>query len=314
MPLTKPIPDRASPVIDVIRRDIPKPPVLPVRYMDVPCFVKHYDSSKDCEIFSQPDDKFDKWGARVRLYYFWPLGLHHLATRDEPYGPDDVQARDENGDLLTKEAMSSFFRWWVQQTDYQAATDAVWDEKNEEMAYMSTHVNIEIRAEDSQDEVVKKVVSALAYINDNISVEDVTGPKTKGRKYLAIKTDDDKFDEWADHNINATFYMCKGNGFKSMTALRSKSSKAAMDEVIKKISDDKDSANEYRSDRRRYNMPPISLVVVLDEIDIQDYVVKHQKALEKKQRETQEKYDKEERLRKYKKLKEEFEPAEVNNE
>ena len=95
--LTRPIPDAALPVVEILRRDVQRPAILP-------------------------------FGAPLRFYRFlisgdhgWscPMGLH-----------PESRGRDEPCAIPFGEAGEAFSEWWDEQEDAQAATDAAWGESS----------------------------------------------------------------------------------------------------------------------------------------------------------------------------------------
>lgn len=90
--LTRPIPEAAMPVVELLRRDVTRPGLLPV---GAPL-------------------RFD--GAYLRGDASWPcpMGLH-----------PDSHGRDEPCALPFGAAGEAFSEWWDEQEDAEAATDAV---------------------------------------------------------------------------------------------------------------------------------------------------------------------------------------------
>ena len=96
MSLTREIPKAAMPIVEVLRRDVPKPDELPtyavgnLRWNELSC---------TC-----------------------PMGLHPQATSPIPI--DEMQFPPyPHGDI-----MRQFAGWWDNQNDAQAAVNAVWPE------------------------------------------------------------------------------------------------------------------------------------------------------------------------------------------
>ena len=100
-PKLQPIPKAAMPVVRIIRRDVPRPKMLPT----------------------------DRWGTILRFpikkFGYWcdPMGLHPKATNSWPAGAKEFPASNR--------AIRAFYMWW----DYipaalaQQAVDAVWGKR-----------------------------------------------------------------------------------------------------------------------------------------------------------------------------------------
>ncbi len=110
MPLTKPIPKGAMPVVEILRCDVPRPKELPTTIREAKqlrWLVKHHSTG---------------------FLGCCPMGLHPQSTMRVP--TMRLQFRVLGA---TKRAIRSFFCWWDTQTDAQAATDAVWPNNTEDM-------------------------------------------------------------------------------------------------------------------------------------------------------------------------------------
>jgi hypothetical protein len=96
MSLTREVPRAAKPVIDFIRFWVPRPRRLPVP---------------------------DGGGALddLRFYGKCPLGLLPFASNFTPTEPEDCGMGERD-----YHAMDEFTCWWDEQTDPEAATEAVW--------------------------------------------------------------------------------------------------------------------------------------------------------------------------------------------
>ena len=96
MSLTSPIPKTAMPIVEVLRRDVPRPKELP------------------------------KFGLGISHVLRWeksycPMGLHPHAMSKAPYFhiydfPAHPKIR----------AIQTFANWWEKQTDARAAVDVIW--------------------------------------------------------------------------------------------------------------------------------------------------------------------------------------------
>ena len=85
------IPLEAQPVLDVLRRDVPRPCVMP-------------------------------WGTPLRWAFSeCPMGLHPGSTAEAPCNKNSFA----NG-LCSIKAVGAFADWWDTQIDAQAAVDAIW--------------------------------------------------------------------------------------------------------------------------------------------------------------------------------------------
>lgn len=98
MPLTRPIPKAAYPVLRVLRRDVKRPRSLP----------RPYGASGNSLRF---------------LTCICPMGLHPDAVTTSPIGKNTFPVGPGDN------AIATFGEWWDEQTDARAATDAVWPRK-----------------------------------------------------------------------------------------------------------------------------------------------------------------------------------------
>jgi len=113
MPITRPIPKNAMPVVNQIRRDIPKPDILPSR-------IRIREGSKNIVL---------RWNKTIIskpiigsvIKYFCPMGLHKLSSSTCPISK--YSFADEKRSNI---AIIAFYTWWDKQIDAQAAVDAVW--------------------------------------------------------------------------------------------------------------------------------------------------------------------------------------------
>lgn len=98
MALTKPIPKAAMQIVEILRRDVPRPE-------EVPCLevILGY--------------RVLRWGKGGCC----PLGVHPKATIPTP---EDRESFPVKG--ATTRAIISFYRWWDRETDGLAAMDAIW--------------------------------------------------------------------------------------------------------------------------------------------------------------------------------------------
>jgi len=95
----KPIPIEAMPVVEVLRRDVPRPKELPV-------------------LIEIGTGKALRWGVCI-----CPMGLHKKSSSYTPTCPLDF-----TGDECLNEAICAFYEWWDSLTlaDAPAAMDAIW--------------------------------------------------------------------------------------------------------------------------------------------------------------------------------------------
>lgn len=107
MPLTRPIPPEAMPVVLAIRKEVPRPKELPtVRF---PLAALGSDRTAL---------RWDwKWGEAC------PLGLHNKSGERVP--TSTVSAPWLSGVAVDGEIFA-FIKWWDAQADPAAAVDAVW--------------------------------------------------------------------------------------------------------------------------------------------------------------------------------------------
>ena len=103
MPLTKPIPKRAMPVIEVLRRDVKRPSEPPTPW-------------HGCDL---------RWNKKPHSRC--PMGLH-------PFSRDDVPTEREDFLFVGvhQRHIQAFYLWWDRQTDAAAAVEAVWPTQPEE--------------------------------------------------------------------------------------------------------------------------------------------------------------------------------------
>ena len=94
--LTRPIPATAMPVVNLIRKDVPRPDELP-KFMGY---------------------SFLHWPGRKCL-----LGLHPESIIGEPENSSQFA-----GGKCSDEQVEASWKWWDDQTDAQAAVDAVWND------------------------------------------------------------------------------------------------------------------------------------------------------------------------------------------
>ena len=95
MPLTRQIPSEAQPVVDVLRRDVPRPTKLPRPAV--------------------------KWGECLRWGPCCAAGLHLRSRKPVPY-----HAWEWCDDEITDRCFMSFWKWHDEQTDPAALVDAIW--------------------------------------------------------------------------------------------------------------------------------------------------------------------------------------------
>src|SRR5438094_8086154 len=100
MPLTRPIPKAAMPVVKIIRRDVARPKTLPVAM---------YAGHPGYPCFRWTDGKC-------------PMGMHRLAKSDTPLRPGSFPKCSEK-------QIFEFAVWWDKQRSAQEAVDAVWGRK-----------------------------------------------------------------------------------------------------------------------------------------------------------------------------------------
>ena len=107
MSLTRSLPFAALDVVNLIRRDTTRPDCLPVMF---------YCSNIHSQHMRWLDDK--RWVG----FACCPMGFLPGAMTPTPIDQDGLKAD------LSAEAMETFAFWWDEQTDAQAAVDAVWGE------------------------------------------------------------------------------------------------------------------------------------------------------------------------------------------
>ncbi len=99
MSLTRPIPKTAMPIVEVLRRDVPRPKELP-KCGDYVLHLLRWEKS------------------------YCPMGLHPRANSKAPYfNINDFPSYPKI------RAIQRFANWWDDQTDPRAAMDAVWPRK-----------------------------------------------------------------------------------------------------------------------------------------------------------------------------------------
>lgn len=98
MPITRPIPDEAWPVVLVLRRDVPRP---------------------------EPE-RFERQvagdGRPLRCAGHCPMGMHPAALSYTPCRPWQLPSLG-----LTEDAIHNYWFWFDAQLDPQAAVSATWD-------------------------------------------------------------------------------------------------------------------------------------------------------------------------------------------
>ena len=94
--ITKPIPKAAMPVVEIIRRDVPRPVKLPAPLTMNNTVGLSFDDG--C-----------------------PLGLHRDSENKWP-----TTGSEFAGGICSTDAVEEFYCWWESQHDPQAAVDAVW--------------------------------------------------------------------------------------------------------------------------------------------------------------------------------------------
>ena len=109
MTLTRPIPLEARPVLKVIRNSSERPAALP----------------------GPGDEVAMRW--IIGRDYYCPMGLCACAMRGDPVVMLDFIGNDKFGKYpdLSDDAVYEFSDWWDEQTDPQAAVDAVWGKTGE---------------------------------------------------------------------------------------------------------------------------------------------------------------------------------------
>lgn len=113
MSLTRPIPETAYRVLDIIRKEVPKPSDLPRLKLEV-----EYDT----------DDRVTSWRYLLRWdSAFCPMGFHVKACSAAPSCAVGF-LRDDSW-RVTDEQVSAFLTWFDEQHDAQGAVDAIWGEE-----------------------------------------------------------------------------------------------------------------------------------------------------------------------------------------
>ncbi len=98
--ITRAIPKAAMPVVEIIRRDVPRPEELPE---------------------GGYAGKYLRWASHYRIVHRCPMGLCDASNHPTPgYGSEFA------GGLCTTTAVKAFGRYWDSLTDPQEAVDAVW--------------------------------------------------------------------------------------------------------------------------------------------------------------------------------------------
>lgn len=114
MSLTRPLPDKALPVVEEIRRAVPRPEHLP------DFDAAHHDG--------QPfPDSILCW-RNAGGEPCCPMGLHPRAGKAMPEGESDFMVLDLDIDEA-EAAVVAFRDWWDEQKDDDAAVDAVWGKR-----------------------------------------------------------------------------------------------------------------------------------------------------------------------------------------
>lgn len=107
MGLMNPIPIEAMPVLEVLRRDVPRPDELPSLIED----------RNQIRIVSY----LLRWGMNCDCYC--PMGLHPNSTYPRPFNRSQFA-----GGICNTYSIVAFYGWWDGERDAQAAYDAVWPE------------------------------------------------------------------------------------------------------------------------------------------------------------------------------------------
>jgi len=107
MPLTRPIPPEAWPVVLVLRRDVPRPE--PESFEPIP----------PAGVVEDPDDYV--W-SHLRCAGRCPMGMLPGATSALPIDPENLP-----GYTLSEEAIDHYLCWFDDQIDPFAAVSATWD-------------------------------------------------------------------------------------------------------------------------------------------------------------------------------------------
>ncbi len=110
MPLTRPIPDAAIPVVEILRRDV-KRPEGDVKHIGI--------------CLGYKTERLPGWKHSPSFSgYACPLGLHPKAGGYLPLSQEF--ARSYNDGKLRQQEVGDFIAWWHEQRDGEAATDAIW--------------------------------------------------------------------------------------------------------------------------------------------------------------------------------------------
>jgi len=110
MSLTRPIPKRALPIVRELRRKVPIPDTLPEIYR----YVLRWMTDR---VYLY--EGCNKLNICKRLTC--PMGMHPLSARITPAAGMDFA--NSKFDTAT---VRCFYKWWDEQTDAQAAVNAVW--------------------------------------------------------------------------------------------------------------------------------------------------------------------------------------------
>ena len=103
-----PIPLDAMPIVEILRRDVPRPKELPRMCFGVARWRKG--------MYGEDED-------------FCPMGLHERSTDHAPYIGENFA-----GGVCTTDQVEAFFKWWDEITEPEnipEAMDAVWSPKGE---------------------------------------------------------------------------------------------------------------------------------------------------------------------------------------
>ena len=115
MALTRPIPERAMPIVAILRRDVRRPPYTTLR-------------------------PFTRGSTGLRWFRnhetLCPIGLHPKATSQDPDDEYDAlwieemfEPRTEHLRRTYRRAFYALIDWWDEQTDPHAAVHAIWPTK-----------------------------------------------------------------------------------------------------------------------------------------------------------------------------------------
>ena len=109
--LSKPIPEAAMPVAEILRAEVPRPEGLPRGCIDI-----------------EGNMRLRWTKGRNEKMAPCPMGLHPEALSNAPVFPNRFLSKDPS--RISEEAVYAFWYWWdsLAEADAGAACDAIWGE------------------------------------------------------------------------------------------------------------------------------------------------------------------------------------------